>query len=569
MKKKSILYIFMALALCLGTVSCSKWLEENPVSFIGPDSIEDSEAGVDVWVAGVYSNWLDDMFRWSHFPFVLELDADYISGPDWLMGKMGAGNFQSEEMVGKLWKGPYNLIVDANLAERKIAEMVNVDADYKNNALGELYFQEAFCYFLMVRAFGEIPYIEDDVMNGGAYSNQRQSVQTIYDRIITMLEDASRLMFSRSDARYKAGHVSAASAAALLAKVYATMAAAAMPEGTPVTVRTGNGDNARYTAEEDGATVYKYNPLVTHIFYKKAVAGYQDMDSAELYKKAAEWAKKVIDGEFGTIELSPYERLWAASNRDASEFLFNIQSLNGETVYCTQIHTYYAGYSDSPASSTIQSGGWVGCSYNWYRLFDADDYRITQGVRHQWQYYYQTDYNGYFYYPESLKSYYSTLADGNTYQYTADSQCLAFTTKYSDVKDKSANYTDSAWPFLRYADLLLIYAEALNETGNSEEAMTYLNLVRKRSNAVQMTTLPGKDAMRSAIIEERAKELACEADRRWDLIRWGIYLDAMNAVMYDDAGVYKERSEKHLLFPIPQEEINSNEYINENNPGWN
>ena len=99
--------------------------------------------------------------------------------------------------------------------------------------------------------------------------------------------------------------------------------------------------------------------------------------------------------------------------------------------------------------------------------------------------------------------------------------------------------------------------------------MTYLNLVRKRSNAVQMTSLPGKDAMRSAIIEERAKELACEADRRWDLIRWGIYIDAMNAVMYDDAGVYKERSEKHLLFPIPQEEINSNEYINENNPGWN
>lgn len=75
---------------------------------------------------------------------------------------------------------------------------------------------------------------------------------------------------------------------------------------------------------------------------------------------------------------------------------------------------------------------------------------------------------------------------------------------------------------------------------------------------------------RSAIIEERAKEFACEADRRWDLIRWGIYLDAMNAISgTDDGGVIKNRTERNLLFPIPQQEINTNSSINENNPGWN
>ena len=99
--------------------------------------------------------------------------------------------------------------------------------------------------------------------------------------------------------------------------------------------------------------------------------------------------------------------------------------------------------------------------------------------------------------------------------------------------------------------------------------MDALNEVRKRSAAAQMAAIPGKDVLRSAIIEERAKELACEADRRWDLIRWGIYIDAMNAVMYDDSGIYKERTSKQLLFPIPQSEINANEAINENNPGWN
>ncbi|MBP3203105.1 MAG: RagB/SusD family nutrient uptake outer membrane protein [Bacteroidales bacterium] len=223
----------------------------------------------------------------------------------------------------------------------------------------------------------------------------------------------------------------------------------------------------------------------------------------------------------------------------------------------------------SPSSSVIQSGGWVGCSYNWYRLFDQEDYRITKGVRHQWQYNYQVSYNGFFYYPEGLKEYYASLADGNTYQYATDYQCLAFTTKYSDVTDNSTDYTDSSWPFLRYADVLLIYAEAQNELGVQNDAITYLNLIRKRSNAELMDAYPGQDAMRSAIIEERAKEFACEADRRWDLIRWGIYLDAMNAVMYDDAGIHKERSERNLLFPIPQEEINSNTEINTNNPGWN
>ena len=559
----------LAALICFGMVSCKKWLTETPVSFIGPDNIEDSEDGVDVWVTGVYSNYLDDMFRWAWFPFVLELDSDYISGPDWFLGTMGAGNFQSAEMVSGMWKCCYNLIMDANLAERKISQMKNVSEDYKNNALGELYFHEAFAYFLLVRAYGPVPYIENDVMDGGAYSNPRASVEEVYNHIIDLLTDAASLMYSRSNARYTPGHVCAASAAGLLAKVYATMASAAMPEGTAVTVRSGNGVSSVYQTEEDGQKVYKYSPLTTNILYKSAVAGYEGFDSDALYAQAANWAKKVIDGEYGVVELSDYDKLWKASNRDASEFLFSVQSLSGEMTYRTQVHVYYAGVFSSATSNIITTGLWLGNTYNWYRLFDADDYRITQGVRKIWQQSFQVDYYGYYYYPETLKAYYEGLGDGNTYQYSHDSYTLAFTMKYSDVTDPTAENADSAYPFLRYADVLLIYAEAQNELGNTTDAMTYLNLVRKRSNATLMDTVPGQDAMRSAIIEERAKELACESDRRWDLIRWGIYIDAMNAVMLDDSGVVKERSAKHLLYPIPQEEINANSQINENNPGWN
>lgn len=202
-------------------------------------------------------------------------------------------------------------------------------------------------------------------------------------------------------------------------------------------------------------------------------------------------------------------------------------------------------------------------------------------MKHRWRAYYHKEKNLGFYYPNTAK-YKQMVADktapfndGVNYYYSMDSQCLAFTTKYEDVTDASTEQADANWPFLRYADVLLIYAEAENELGNQQEALNYLNKVRERSNA-QAGWLNGDgglgtaEKMRSAIIEERAKEFACEADRRWDLIRWGIYLDAMNALGgSDDCGVNKSRTQRNLLYPIPTSELNTNHAIKGNNPGWN
>ena len=141
-----------------------------------------------------------------------------------------------------------------------------------------------------------------------------------------------------------------------------------------------------------------------------------------------------------------------------------------------------------------------------------------------------------------------------------------------DVTNDGIDNADANWPFLRLADVMLVYAEAQNELGNTSVAINYLNKVRARSHAEETSEneLSTKTALRSAIIEERAKELACEADRRWDLIRWGIYLDAMNAFEgTDDSGVLKSRTERNLLFPLPAQELNTNKAITSNNPGWN
>lgn len=565
--------------------SCNDFLKEEPGSFIGPGQVGDSKEAVDVWVSGVYSNWLDNMFRYASFPRVIEMDADYISGPDWLFGHLGAGDFQGEPSytMNPMWQGPYNLINDANLAIRYIQAMNSVDDDYKNNAIGEMYFQKAFAYFLLVRTYGAVPVFDTDVSNGNSYYEPRRPVAEVYNTIIDLLEKAADMMYNRDNANYKAGHVCAGSAAGLLAKVYATMASAAMPKGTQIIVRTG----APYeqVINSNGYPVQMYKAPEEITMSKDTVAGYTGMDSQELYKKAAEWAKKVIGGEYGLYELSDYSNLWKRNNRDASEFMWAVRSTNGDEIYCTHIHTYYSGYRSSQGSEFIESGGWMGCTNNWYSLFDEEDYRITEGVRHTWRYYYQESYNGCFFYPQSWSQKVQGLslpdsvwgtpdaiykATGMSYQYNQSSECLAFTTKYEDVENDATDYADSQWPFLRYADVVLLCAEAENELGNADEAMKYLNLVRKRSNAKLMTTAQTQMRMRSLIVEERAKEFACEGDRRYDLLRWGIYLQAMNAIGgYDDANILKTRTSRNLLFPIPTEELNVNKAITENNPGWN
>ena len=583
MKSSRIYILVFALCSLFFAPSCS-WIEENPDSLVTDANIGDSKEACDQLVTGVYSKWIYDMFCWGYFPRMLEFDADYISGPDWLFGTFGAGNFQGEtDLVDALWKGCYGLIGRANNAERQIVAMKNITDKERNNAIGELRFQKAFAYFLLVRAYGAVP-IQPETENFDR-NQPRKPVTEVYDYIIAQLESATRLLYKNTDDAYQTGHVNAGSAAGLLAKVYATEAACAMPAGTEVTIRTGTP----YTTDANGNK--QYAPLQTQTLYKQAVAGYESLDAQALWTKAAEWAGDLVDGIYGSYELLAYDQLWAKTNAHASEFLFSVSSVSGDATYKNSVHTQYEGYKTATGSDYIQSGGWTGCTRHWYDLFDHDDYRITQGVKHRWRVYTQEASNSGFYYPYDeeytimatgkdmdgnwVKDPSGIYADGVNYYYSADAQCLAFTTKYEDVTNDAIDNADANWPFLRLADVILIYAEALNELDKPSDALVQLNRVRTRANAGRASmggkrALATKEARRSAIIEERAKELACEADRRWDLIRWGIYLDAMNAIGgNDDGGVNKNRSSRNLLFPIPQQEINTNSNINSNNPGWN
>jgi hypothetical protein len=114
------------------------------------------------------------------------------------------------------------------------------------------------------------------------------------------------------------------------------------------------------------------------------------------------------------------------------------------------------------------------------------------------------------------------------------------------------------WRLMRYADVLLMAAEANYFEGDEGTALTYLNQVRTRAGLVSA----GGDDLFDAIVLERELELAFEASRFWDLVRWGLADEELS-----DIGFVSGRDE---LFPIPQDEIDSNTAIGEEdqNPGY-
>lgn len=120
------------------------------------------------------------------------------------------------------------------------------------------------------------------------------------------------------------------------------------------------------------------------------------------------------------------------------------------------------------------------------------------------------------------------------------------------------------FPVLRYADILLVKAEALNELGRTDEAEDYLNMVRNRAGLEDIAQGLGQEEFKEAVLHERRIELAFEGQRWLDLIRVnnGQYgLDFLHSIGKNNA------SEKHLLFPIPQIELDRNPNLSQN-PGY-
>lgn len=127
------------------------------------------------------------------------------------------------------------------------------------------------------------------------------------------------------------------------------------------------------------------------------------------------------------------------------------------------------------------------------------------------------------------------------------------------IEDDNLNFI-----LIRYADVLLMKAEALNETGDNNEKYAALNMVRNRAGLRSITVADGlnKEQFAELLLKERMLELCCEHTRRWDLIRFGKLAEQMK----NSAGVNIQ--DHHTLYPLPQAAIDANDAITENNKGY-
>jgi len=143
------------------------------------------------------------------------------------------------------------------------------------------------------------------------------------------------------------------------------------------------------------------------------------------------------------------------------------------------------------------------------------------------------------------------------------------------------NDADNDWIVLRYADVLLLYAEALNETGKSTEALPYVNMVRARAGLTVLTS-QNQSILRLTIENERRLELSYEGHRWFDLVRTGRLLPVMNAfyqkykaipstaqnpnngLFVNSGGSQVQVQPFQVLFPLPLAERQYNPKLTQN-----
>tara|TARA_R110000765_G_scaffold153215_3_gene256091 strand:+ start:311 stop:1732 length:1422 start_codon:yes stop_codon:yes gene_type:complete len=250
------------------------------------------------------------------------------------------------------------------------------------------------------------------------------------------------------------------------------------------------------------------------------------------WQQAADMANTVINS--GDYALEPdYATVWRASTENGPESLFELQA-RGEII----AHGIQQ-YSQTQGARGPSGWGW-GFNTPSEDLLNAFN-EAGDTVRRDATIIFAGE----------------TLFDGREVSSSVENP------RYNEKAYSSANpgagESDKNIRILRYAEILLIEAEALNELGQSAAALTPFNEVRERVNLPDITTTD-QGGLRQMIWNERRLELAFEHDRWFDLIRTGQAESVMTALGLPF-------SEKNKLFPIPNDQLIQTPEMTQN-PGW-
>ena len=532
------LYIVLC-GLVLSFTSCKDYLTEiEPGTVLLEDFFVSTDAAVQN-VTGCYT------------PLMWEYNRTYC--PEWFIGDVasddalkGGGNTtdmadiydvenwrttDQNTFALDFYQAQYQGIGRCNLALEYINKMeIGIDSAFtqemKDRLLGEVHYLRAYYYFRLVRLFAGVPMTLEVLPSSEDWEMPRATVDVVFTQILSDLEQANAKLWLKSE----------------------------YPEA----------DMGRATKGAAQAMLMKTNLYMASPYWQKHGLS---KAPAQCYADAKAWGDSIINS--GEYDLCPnYEDNFTCAGENGIESVFEIQY--AEVAW----GDYGEGFGFTAGSFTqilvrsrnsVIGGGW-GFNHptqNLYNEFEAGDIRRDVAILIP-----DTNINE-DYQTITEEIYLGNIMLNNKYG------------MYRDPSDIGGGYGKwslhaSRGPLnnkqIRYADVLLMYAEACLETGDEGTALTYINKVRSR---VGLPDAPVAD--NATLRHERRCELAMEGHRWFDLVRWeGVdgnglkaHMDAYKA--QESADVQHHIQEfvagKHELLPIPQEERQLDPLLSQN-PGY-
>ncbi|MDW3192779.1 MAG: RagB/SusD family nutrient uptake outer membrane protein [Cytophagales bacterium] len=502
--------LLLLLILGLSTFGCSD-LQEEPIGILVPETFFTDVASVESARNGIYARMHHRFFlaRETSIQIMLRSDMVDIGNLGTRQERIDHNNFNDIADNGNTlvsWGAMWDIVSACNLTIFG-ASIASGDEDELNLLSGQAHFIRAMTYYHIVRQFGPVIYIDEPVSDVAALSSAfPNSVEEIYSEIISDLEFAKSVLPNTVSNK---SVPSRAAASAYLASVYLT---------------TGDYANALAEAEE--------------------VIG-----------------RSIDDGD-GTYALGlepDFQNLFHYANvKNSLEPIFVLDYVGIVGINATNWYTdYLAPLTGIEGNFNGKQGGWTVMvpSFDVYDTWDGRDYRRavsfdTTGTNQAGEI---VDYTQF-----------STLDPLNSNRpHIAKYQRFA---GESDNIGAESRASELDYLLMRYAEVLLIAAEAAVEMGDNNKAQTYLNRVRARARngAVDGDNVKYPPSSFPAdhfgsvtvedVLEERRLELAFEGKRWYDIIRRDLGQSVFSA-----AGLEGEKPgfvyPTDYLIPIPADEV--------------
>ena len=470
-------YIFSIIALAFAVVSCNNFLEIPSATKFDSDTVFQTESRAEMAVLGAYrACWSDELW------YQLGMGTDEVYSTESVTNsKYQLGNYiLSAARTGGCFSAFYTAIEYANVCIMNLQKMEQTDNVKK--MLGESYAIRAAAYLNLLRYWGDVPYIPEPVSEQETFYSSRESRDVIYDGIIADMQTAVGLIPWKSEiAGFTPERYCKESAYGLLARIALYAAGYSLRWD----LETYDVGSMRIAKRDDAARV------------------------KELNKIAMDACKEVMGRP--SFSLSPeFDRIF----RDLLNGAYNQESMFEQGFQGTNVKSNH-GYTNALSchSSSMMGKAFPQMRINPILYFDysPDDLRrdvtIGQYAIDAESMMYEMPY-GCFYIGKFRPNWKSTIGSG---------------TAARDVN----------FPMMRYAHILLMYAEAANEYNGAPtpEAIDALRQVRLRAfggDESKIGEIPADhDGFLEALIEENKLEFAGESWRRTELCRWGILYETL------------------------------------------